>query len=129
MFGIGMPELLIILGLALVILGPKKLPDLARGLGRAMKEFRRATDDMRESLHEETSDLREIKDTIVDQIDRATEPEGTGEESIEPEESVEAPGEGAGIEEAGEEPETTQEADRADDREESTQEAKKSPPE
>jgi len=129
MFGIGMPELLIILGLALVILGPKKLPDLARGLGRAMKEFRRATDDMRESLHEETSDLREIKDTIVDQIDRATEPEGTGEESIEPEEHVEAPGEGAGIEEAGEEPETTQEADRADDREESTQEAKKSPPE
>lgn len=129
MFGIGMPELLVILGLALVILGPKKLPDLARGLGRAMKEFRRATDDMRESLREETSDLRDIKDTIVDQIDRATEPEGIGEESIEPEDVAETPGEGAGVEKAGEDPETTEEADRADDREESTQESEKSPPE
>ena len=34
MFGIGMPELLVILGLALIILGPKKLPEIARGLGR-----------------------------------------------------------------------------------------------
>jgi TatA/E family protein of Tat protein translocase len=44
MFGIGMPELLLILALALIVLGPKKLPELARALGKGMAEFRRATD-------------------------------------------------------------------------------------
>ncbi|MEZ4483563.1 MAG: twin-arginine translocase TatA/TatE family subunit [Syntrophotaleaceae bacterium] len=48
MFGIGMPELLIILGLALVILGPRKLPELAHSLGKGLAEFKRAT----QSLHE-----------------------------------------------------------------------------
>ena len=57
MFGIGMPELLVILGLALIILGPKKLPEIARGLGKAMREFRRATSDLREQFEEETKEL------------------------------------------------------------------------
>ena len=47
MFGIGMPELLLILALALIVLGPKKLPELARALGKGMAEFRRATDDLK----------------------------------------------------------------------------------
>ena len=54
MFGIGMPELLLILALALIVIGPKKLPDIARALGRGMAEFKRATDEMKNSFNEET---------------------------------------------------------------------------
>ena len=40
MFGIGMPELLLILGLALIVLGPQKLPELAKALGKGIADFR-----------------------------------------------------------------------------------------
>src|SRR5882724_2096215 len=46
MFEIGMPELLVILVVALVVLGPKRLPEVARTLGKAMAEFRRQTTDI-----------------------------------------------------------------------------------
>ncbi|MFH0994930.1 MAG: Sec-independent protein translocase protein TatB [Pseudomonadota bacterium] len=50
MFGIGMQELVLILVIALIILGPKKLPDVAKALGKALNEFKRATSDIKESL-------------------------------------------------------------------------------
>jgi TatA/E family protein of Tat protein translocase len=50
MFGIGTPELLLILVVALIVIGPKKLPDIAKALGRALGEFRRATDGIKENL-------------------------------------------------------------------------------
>ena len=50
MFGIGMPELLLILGLALIVLGPKKLPELAKTLGKGLAEFRRATEDLKDEF-------------------------------------------------------------------------------
>lgn len=50
MFNIGMPELLVILGLALLILGPRKLPELARALGKGLGEFKRATNALHEPL-------------------------------------------------------------------------------
>jgi TatA/E family protein of Tat protein translocase len=52
MFGIGMPELLLILALALIVLGPKKLPELARALGKGMAEFRRATDELKDEFRQ-----------------------------------------------------------------------------
>jgi len=52
MFNLGMTELLIILGVALLILGPKKLPELARALGKGLAEFKRATHDLHQTLDE-----------------------------------------------------------------------------
>ncbi len=54
--GIGMTELLVIFVIALLVIGPKKLPELARSLGKGLGEFKRATSDLRDSLElEETS--------------------------------------------------------------------------
>ena len=65
MFGIGMPEILIILAVALIVIGPKKLPDLAKSLGRAIGEFKKATQEFKQSI-EISSDLKDVKDTFED---------------------------------------------------------------
>ena len=50
---IGMPELLIIFVIALIIFGPRKLPELGRSLGKSLGEFKRASNDLRNTLEEE----------------------------------------------------------------------------
>ena len=65
MFGIGMPEMLVILALALIIIGPKKLPDLAKSLGRAMREFKKATNEFKETIQLE-GELSDVKETFND---------------------------------------------------------------
>ncbi len=59
MFGIGMPELLLILALALIVLGPKKLPELARALGKGMAELRRATDEIKDEFRQMENDIQD----------------------------------------------------------------------
>ena len=77
MFGIGMPELLLLLAVALIVFGPKKLPELAKSLGRALGEFKRATSDLKQSIESETgidevrSSLNEVKADIKTQVDLA----------------------------------------------------------
>jgi len=53
MFGLGIPELIVIFVIALVVFGPKKLPDLGRALGKGIAEFKRATEEVKETIETE----------------------------------------------------------------------------
>jgi len=53
MFNIGAPELLLIFIIALIVLGPQKLPDLARTLGKVVGEFKKATDELKANLNKD----------------------------------------------------------------------------
>ena len=65
MFGIGMPEMFLILAIALIVIGPKKLPDLAKSLGRAFGEFKKATAELKETMELDT-DFTDIKNAFED---------------------------------------------------------------
>jgi TatA/E family protein of Tat protein translocase len=60
-----MPEILLILAIALIVIGPKKLPDLAKSMGKAFGEFKRATQDFKQALDVE-NDVRTVKRTFDD---------------------------------------------------------------
>ena len=73
MFGIGMPEMLLILAIALVVIGPKKLPDLAKSMGRAMREFKKATNEFKETMQidNELSEVKKAFDDINEDVKQA----------------------------------------------------------
>ena len=98
MFGIGMTEIMILMVIALVVIGPSKLPDLAKALGKGLAEFKKASQEITNSFNLD-EEIKSIKDETMDTIndfkdsienyDEDTPPDMTGEEADE-EESPEA---------------------------------------
>lgn len=87
MLDIGFQELIIILVIALLVFGPYKLPELGRALGRAVREFRRASDEFRSTI--ETNLMEEPEPTPAtpsaeDELSPSTEPEPVSAEAIPP---------------------------------------------
>ncbi len=65
MFGIGMPELIVIAVIALIVIGPEKLPGLAKTLGRMFGELKKATNEFKETMEVE-SKLTDVKKAFED---------------------------------------------------------------
>ncbi len=61
MFGIGLPELILILALALIVVGPDKLPDLARSVAKGVLDLKKTANSLKESLTEHGNPLDDIK--------------------------------------------------------------------
>jgi Tat protein translocase TatB subunit len=73
MFGVGVPELMVILVVALIFVGPRHLPEMAKMIGKAFSEFRRATSD----LTEELNNARTMLEEEVRQADRSEQEKST----------------------------------------------------
>jgi Tat protein translocase TatB subunit len=63
-FGLGFSEILVILAIALIVIGPKKLPDVARALGRGLAEFRRAAEDIQRSIYQDVQKPLDPKELL-----------------------------------------------------------------
>lgn len=66
MFGIGLPEMILILALALIVVGPDKLPDLARSMAKGLMELKKTAEGLKASFAEEENPLNEIKENLED---------------------------------------------------------------
>src|ERR1044071_574450 len=68
MGSLGFPELIVIFVVALLVFGPKKLPELGKSLGKGLREFKRATDDLKSNWEDQIKDaessIKEVKDTV-----------------------------------------------------------------
>jgi len=56
---IGMPELILIFVIALIVFGPKKLPEIGKSLGKGLAEFKKASDDFKQNIEKEVESLKE----------------------------------------------------------------------
>jgi sec-independent protein translocase protein TatA/sec-independent protein translocase protein TatB len=79
MFGLGLPELILIFAIALIVFGPKKLPEVGRSIGKAIREFKRTTEDIKGKFEEEIN-AEEFKDIQNDIKDAAKDTHGDGED-------------------------------------------------
>lgn len=71
MFGLGVPELMLIFIIALVLFGPKRLPEIGRTLGKAMGEFKKATDELKNTVEREVrmEELRQISPPVITPVE------------------------------------------------------------
>ena len=67
MFGLGIPELLLIFVVALIVFGPKRLPDIGRTIGKTLAEFKKATDELKSTVEREVrlDELRQITPSVT----------------------------------------------------------------
>jgi len=85
LFNLGPMELISILVIALLVFGPRKLPELAKSLGRAMNEFKKASRDIQKELHETTKEIekkdqdiqKELHET-TQELEKEDKPDGAG---------------------------------------------------
>ena len=76
MFGLGFGELILIFVIALIFIGPKKLPELAKGLGQGLKEFQKAAKGFSESMHDTVNDVKnDVSKGITHNLVEPVEPE------------------------------------------------------
>jgi TatA/E family protein of Tat protein translocase len=80
---IGFPEMLVILVVALIIFGPRKLPELGRSLGKSINEFKRASNELRSTLDDEIrAEERKVVTTPVSPTDPASLPSPAAPETV-----------------------------------------------
>lgn len=67
MFNIGMPELMLIFIVALIVFGPKRLPEIGRSIGKAVSAFKKASIDIKQAMEQEVPEkiMQEVEDKIV----------------------------------------------------------------
>ncbi|MBM3801312.1 MAG: TatA/E family twin arginine-targeting protein translocase [Acidimicrobiia bacterium] len=65
MGSVGMPELIIIFVVALIVFGPRKLPELGKSLGKGLAEFRKASHELRSTIEEEVRNIEEERSVTV----------------------------------------------------------------
>jgi sec-independent protein translocase protein TatA len=82
MFGLGIPELIVIFVIALVVFGPKKLPELGKSIGRAMAEFKKASEDFQESVRTEMREV-EREASVKEEIKRIEQSVQEGTKTVE----------------------------------------------
>ena len=69
MFGLGTPEIIVILALALILFGPKKLPEIGKSIGQGMRELKKASRDVMDEIESIGDEVQDVKESVKDAAD------------------------------------------------------------